>query len=72
MNVHEVTKCYVLRVLLLLLFKCTHNFGEETSRKGPLRRPGQKWEDNIKVDMKEDGSMWTVFIRLVFGGDGLQ
>lgn len=57
---------------MLLLFKCTHNFGEETSRKGPLRRPGQKWEDNIKVDMKEDGSMWTVFIRLVFGGDGLQ
>ena len=61
----------LLLLLLLLLFKCTQNFGGETSRKGPFRRPEQIWEDNIKVDPKEDGSMWTVFIRLVVGGDGL-
>jgi hypothetical protein len=29
------------------------------------------WEDNIKVDLKEDGSMWTIFIRLVVGREGI-
>jgi hypothetical protein len=37
----------------------------------PFRRPGQVWEDNIKVDLKDDGIMWTVFIRLVVDGEGL-
>lgn len=60
------TICYVL----LLLLKCTQNFGGETSRKGPFRRPGQIWGDNIKVDLKDDGSMWTVLIRLVVGKNG--
>jgi hypothetical protein len=62
---------YYILLLLLLLFKCKQNFGGETSRKETFRRPGQIWEDNIKVDPKEDGSIWNVFIRLVVGGEGL-
>jgi len=50
---------------------CTQNFGGETSRKVTFRRPGQVREDNIKVDRKDDGIMWTVFIRLVVDGKGL-
>lgn len=30
--------------------------------KRPLRRPSHAWEDNITMDLKEDGKMWAGFI----------
>jgi hypothetical protein len=30
-------------------------FGEETGRKGSLRRPSHRWKDNIKIDIKGIG-----------------
>jgi hypothetical protein len=33
--------------------------------KRPLRRPGRKWEDNIKMDLRETGfGVWIGFIWL--------
>jgi hypothetical protein len=30
----------------------------------PLGRPRQSWEDNIKMDYRKDGVVWTGLIRL--------
>jgi hypothetical protein len=32
--------------------------------KRPLRRPRRKWEDNIKMDLREIGIDWSNWIRL--------
>ena len=40
--------------------KCTTRSGE-TGRKAPLGRPGCRWKDDIKTDLKEkehDGTDW--------------
>jgi hypothetical protein len=33
--------------------RCIQGFGEETQGRRPLRRPRRRWEDNIKVDLKD-------------------
>jgi hypothetical protein len=35
-------------------------------------RPGRRWEDNIKMDLKGDGEAWTglIYIRIGTGGGG--
>jgi len=32
--------------------------------KKPFGRPRHKLENNIKIDLKQDGRLWTVFIWL--------
>jgi hypothetical protein len=34
--------------------KCLQNFGRKMKR--PLERPTRRWEDNIKMDVRERGS----------------
>jgi hypothetical protein len=44
---------------------CLRGFGWEVRRERPLGRPRRRWEDNIKMDLREieiDGANW---IRLV-------
>jgi hypothetical protein len=38
--------------------------------KRPLGRPRRGWEDNIKMDLREDGVVWTGLIRLRIGTSG--
>jgi len=40
--------------------------------KRPLGRPRRKWEDNIKMDLRERGwvSVWTEFIWVRIGTSG--
>ena len=35
--------------------RCAQGFGGEIKGKRPLGRPRRRWEDNIKVDLKEVG-----------------
>jgi hypothetical protein len=35
--------------------KCIQNFCQKSEGKRPLRRPRCRWEDNIKIDLKEMG-----------------
>jgi hypothetical protein len=42
-------------------YKCTQNFGRKSWRKRPLGRPWRRWEDIIKMDLKEiscDVEIW--------------
>jgi hypothetical protein len=41
-------------------------------RKGPLERPRRRWEDEIKMDIREIGwgGMWSGFIWLRIGTGG--
>jgi hypothetical protein len=32
--------------------------------KRPLRRPRHRWDDNIKMDLRQDGVVWAGFIWL--------
>jgi hypothetical protein len=36
--------------------KCIQNFGQKSEWKRPLERPRHRWEDNIRMDLKEIGS----------------
>jgi hypothetical protein len=37
-----------------------------------IGRPGCRWEDNIKTDLREDEAVWTGLIRLeIETNDGL-
>jgi hypothetical protein len=36
--------------------KCVQNYDDGPLGKRPLRRPGRKWGDNIKMDLREIGS----------------
>ena len=38
--------------------------------KRPLRRPRRRWEDNIKMDLKEVGTGWS-WLRIGTGGGRL-
>jgi hypothetical protein len=35
--------------------RCVQGSGGETRGKESLRRPGRRWEDNIKMDLQEVG-----------------
>jgi hypothetical protein len=41
--------------------RCLQDFGERPECKRPLGRPRRRWEDNIKMDLREigiDGANW--------------
>jgi hypothetical protein len=38
--------------------------------KRPLGRPNRRWEDNIKMDHREDELVWTGFMWLRIGISG--
>jgi hypothetical protein len=38
--------------------------------KKPLGRPGFRWADNIKIDLRWDGMVWTTSIWLGIGTSG--
>jgi hypothetical protein len=38
--------------------------------KRPLGRPRHRWEDNIKMDLRQDGVVWTGLIWLKIGTCG--
>jgi hypothetical protein len=48
-------------------------FGEKSEGKRPLGRPRRRWEDRIKMDLREIGwGVWSGFSWLRIGtGDGL-
>jgi hypothetical protein len=54
--------------------KCIEGFGGKPEGMRPLRRPRRRWEDNMKMDLKEvvwgawTGSIW---FRTVTGGGNL-
>jgi hypothetical protein len=49
--------------------RCIQGFSEETSGKKPLGRPRRKWENNIKMDLREVN--WGIdWIDLVEDRDG--
>jgi hypothetical protein len=39
-------------------------------RKKPLRRHRRRWKDNIKIDLREDGVVWTGLMWLKIGISG--
>jgi hypothetical protein len=42
--------------------RCLQGFSWEAEGKRPLGRPRRRWEDNIKVDLREigiDGDQWS-------------
>jgi hypothetical protein len=59
--------------------KCLQGFGWEAQReKRPLGRPRCRWEDNVKMDLREigisganrihlaeDGVQWKIFVNMV-------
>jgi len=46
-------------------------FGWKIWRKGPLGRRRHRWEDNIRMDLREIGwTLWTGFILLIIGTGG--
>jgi hypothetical protein len=46
------------------------NFGGKIRRKETTRRTRDRWEDNIKMDLREDGVVWTGLICLNLGTSG--
>jgi hypothetical protein len=38
--------------------------------KRPLERPRRRWEDNIRMDLRYDGAIWTGLIWLRIGTSG--
>jgi hypothetical protein len=38
--------------------------------KGPLGRPRRRWVDNININLREDGMVWTGSIWLRIGTTG--
>jgi hypothetical protein len=42
-------------------------FSPNHVREKPLGRHRYTWEDNIKMDLKKDGTIWTAFIWLRTG-----
>jgi hypothetical protein len=53
--------------------KRVQGFGGKTRRKRPLERPRRRWEDGIKVELREIGwRVWSGFNWLKIGTvDGL-
>jgi hypothetical protein len=53
--------------------RCLQGFGWESEGKRPLGRPRRRWEDNIKMDLREigiDGANWIGFSWLRIGSSG--
>jgi hypothetical protein len=46
---------------------CIQNNSRKTLRKRLLGRPGRRWEDNIKVHLKETGYEGTNWIQVTTG-----
>jgi hypothetical protein len=44
--------------------RCLEGFGWEARRKRPLGRPRRRWEDNIKMDLREIGIDVANWIQL--------
>jgi hypothetical protein len=44
--------------------KCTQSLVGKPERKRPLKRPGHRWEDNIKMDLMEIGFEGVDWINL--------
>jgi hypothetical protein len=44
--------------------RCLQAFGWRPEGKRPLRRPRRRWEDNIKMDLREIGIDGANWIRL--------
>jgi hypothetical protein len=42
----------------------------KTDGKRPVGRPRRKWEDNIKMNLRQDGVAWTELIWLRVGTSG--
>jgi hypothetical protein len=49
---------------------CTITYWLEAKRKRPLGRPRCRWVNNIKMDLRWDGIMWTGLIWLKIGTSG--
>jgi hypothetical protein len=50
---------------------CIQHFGWEAEGRRPLGRPRRRWEDNIKMDLREMGlGMWIGLIGLRIGTGG--
>jgi hypothetical protein len=47
------------------MYVCVQGFGGEPEGKRPLGRPRRRWEDGIKVDLKEIGWGSVEWIQLV-------
>jgi hypothetical protein len=44
--------------------KCTQGFGGETEGKRPFGSPRYRWEDNMKINLKERGWEGMGWMRL--------
>jgi hypothetical protein len=49
--------------------KCTRVWWESPGGKRPLERPRRRWEDGIKMDLRETGWGDVEWIHLAQGGD---
>jgi hypothetical protein len=49
--------------------KRVQGFGVKARRKRPLERPRRRWEDGIKMDLRETGSGGVEWIHLSQDGD---
>ena len=67
-----------LRKFYKAIQKCIQSFSGETESKRPLGRPGRRWEDNIKMNLREvgcdprdwialaeDREQWQAYVRAV-------
>jgi hypothetical protein len=50
--------------------RCLQDLGGRPEGKRPLGRPGHRWEDNIKMDLRERGMGQTGFGWLRIGSGG--
>jgi len=51
--------------------RCVQGFVGRPERNGPLERPRHRWEDDIKMDLKEiEWEVWTglLWLRIWIGG----
>ena len=54
--------------------RCVQGFGGKDEERRPLGRPRLRWEDNIKIDLREVGwGTWigSIWLRIVRGGGHL-
>jgi hypothetical protein len=49
--------------------KCIQNVGRKTLKKEPLGRPRNRWEDSIRMDLREIGWEGVDWIHLAHDGD---
>jgi len=57
--------------MYLSIYLCIYHFFNYDMRKRPRGRPRRRWEDNIKVDLREvEWDAWNELIWLVMGTGG--